>query len=414
MKTQRGIRPHIAIFGRRNAGKSSLLNAITRQDVAIVSEVAGTTTDPVEKLMEFLPLGPVVFIDTAGVDDEGALGIARVKRTFKVLEKTDVAILVADVRCWDKTEDELLGAIRKHDIPVIVVMNKADVAPGRLSNEPAGVPVVYVSALTGEGVDRLREAIIEAVPESFISAPAIVGDLIDPGDAVLLVVPIDMEAPKGRLILPQVQVIRDLLDSDACAIVVKEREIRSMLARLKEPPSLVVTDSQAFLKVAADVPENIRLTSFSILFARQKGDLSAFVQGSAAIDTLKSGSRVLVAEACTHHPIGDDIGRTKIPRWLAQYTGTRLSFDTVAGNDFPDNLSDYDLVIHCGSCTINRRLVLSRIMKCRAAGVPITNYGLAIAKSLGILDRALSPFPGVCDILKNKDTRCCNNGIAGK
>lgn len=407
MKTQRGIRPHISFFGRRNAGKSSLLNALTRQNVAIVSDVPGTTTDPVEKLMEFLPLGPVVFIDTAGIDDEGALGEARMEKTYGVLERTDVAILVADASAWGSVEHELLKRLRSENIPLIVALNKIDTLPADFEI-PADlpdteIPVVKVSALASLGMEDFRDALIAAVPDSLIETPAVIGDLIGAGDTAVLVVPIDMEAPKGRLILPQVQVIRDLLDHDAVAIVTKERELRRTLERLREPPAIVVTDSQAFLKVAADVPNEIRLTSFSILFARQKGDLAAFVEGALAIDRLHDGSRILMAEACTHHPVGDDIGRIKIPRWLTQYVGGKLHIDVVAGHDFPSDLSAYDLVIHCGSCTMNRRLVLSRIAKCRSVGVPITNYGLAIAKSLGILQRALSPFCDALEILKKKE-----------
>jgi [FeFe] hydrogenase H-cluster maturation GTPase HydF len=406
MKTQRGIRPHISFFGRRNAGKSSLLNAITAQSVAIVSDVAGTTTDPVEKLMEFLPLGPVVFIDTAGIDDTGELGAARIERTYGVLEKTDVAVLVADPRNWGAVEDALLAKLQEEDIPLLVALNKSDLdgegaaTPARLKN--LDIPVISVSASKCLGLEDFRDALIEAVPESLIQTPSVIGDLISAGETAVLVVPIDMEAPKGRLILPQVQVIRDLLDHDAAAIVVKERELRRMLDGLGEPPAIVVTDSQAFLKVAADVPDGVRMTSFSVLFARQKGDLNTFVEGALAIDDLRDGSRILIAESCTHHPVGDDIGRIKIPRWLTQYIGGKLDVDVVAGQDFPDNLAEYDLVVHCGSCMMNRRLVLSRIAKCKQAGVPITNYGLAIAKSLGILERALSPFDGALEILEKK------------
>lgn len=404
MKTQRGIRPHIAFFGRRNAGKSSLINAMTGQNVAIVSDVPGTTTDPVEKLMEFNPLGPVVFIDTAGIDDEGGLGAARVKRTMEVIEKTDVAILVAVPSEWGAPEVKLVERFRGEGIPFVIAFNKSDTGMHefRLPEGLDGseIPIAAVSALSGAGLDILREKLIGVVPESLVETPVVIGDLVKPGDTAVLVVPVDMEAPKGRLILPQVQVIRDLLDHDAAAMVVKERELRHKLESLKEPPSIIVTDSQAFLKVAADVPDAVRMTSFSILFARQKGDLAEFVRGAMAIDRLSSGSRVLIAEACTHHPSGDDIGRVKIPRWLKQYAGAALEMDVTAGQDFPDSLECYDLVIHCGSCTMNRRLVLSRIMKCRRAGVPITNYGMAIAKSLGILERALSPFEGVLEILR--------------
>ena len=406
MKTQRGIRPHIAFFGRRNAGKSSLLNAVTNQNVAIVSDVAGTTTDPVEKLMEFLPLGPVVFIDTAGIDDEGSLGLARMAKTYAVLDRTDVAVLVADPREWGEVEDTLLERVAAEDIPCIIALNKMDASdddclPASLDGS---VPYVSVSAHAGTGLARLRELLIEAVPDGLIKAPAVIGDLVESGDTALLVVPIDMEAPKGRIILPQVQVIRDLLDHDACALIVKEGELSRKLDELKTPPAIVVTDSQAFQEVAAKVPDEILLTSFSILFARQKGDLNAFVEGAVAIDDLREGSRILIAESCTHHPVGEDIGRIKIPNWLTEYVGGKLEVDVVAGQDFPENLAEYDLVVHCGSCMMNRRLVLSRIAKCQKAGVPVTNYGLAIAKTLGILERALSPFDGALEILRRK--RC--------
>jgi [FeFe] hydrogenase H-cluster maturation GTPase HydF len=407
MKTQRGIRPHIAFFGRRNAGKSSLLNAVTNQNVAIVSDVAGTTTDPVEKLMEFLPLGPVVFIDTAGIDDEGTLGLARMAKTYAVLERTDVAVLVADPREWGEVEDALLERVAAEDIPCIIALNKMDTSGDDClpASFDGAVPYVSVSAHEGRGLARLRELLIEAVPDGLIKAPAVIGDLVESGDTALLVVPIDMEAPKGRIILPQVQVIRDLLDHDACALIVKEGDLSRKLDELKMPPAIVVTDSQAFQEVAAKVPDEIPLTSFSILFARQKGDLNAFVEGAVAIDDLREGSRILIAESCTHHPVGEDIGRIKIPNWLTEYVGGKLEVDVVAGQDFPENLAEYDLVVHCGSCMMNRRLVLSRIAKCQKAGVPVTNYGLAIAKTLGILERALSPFHGALEILQKK--RCC-------
>ncbi len=405
MKTQRGIRPHISFFGRRNAGKSSLLNAVTKQSVAIVSDVAGTTTDPVEKLMEFLPLGPVVFIDTAGIDDEGSLGQARIEKTLAVLERTDIAVLVADAREWGEVEEALLRRVTEENIPIIIALNKLDASGDEYrlpSSIDSATPVVAVSALEGTGLERFRELLIDAVPDCLIKAPAVIGDLVQGGDTALLVVPIDLEAPKGRIILPQVQVIRDLLDHDACALIVKECDLRRKLDELKVPPAIVVTDSQAFAEVSASIPDEIPLTSFSILFARQKGDLDTFVKGAMAIDQLSDGSRILIAEACTHHPVGEDIGRIKIPSWLSQYVGGELHVDVVAGHDFPSELSEYDLVIHCGSCTMNRRLVLSRIAKCKNAGVPITNYGLAIAKSLGILERALSPFDGALEVLKGK------------
>jgi [FeFe] hydrogenase H-cluster maturation GTPase HydF len=404
--TPKGLRLHIGFFGRRNVGKSSLLNAITRQHVSIVSDVAGTTTDPVEKPMELLPLGPVLFIDTAGIDEEGGagelgasskLGALRVEKTRQALERTEIAVLVAEAGVWAEFEDGLLADFATRQTPAVVVFNKVDAGdPDAALVErlrASKLRVVLASAITGVGLPELREALLDLAPADFIDSPAIVGDLVGPGELAVLVVPIDKEAPKGRLILPQVQAIRDLLDSDAMCMVVKERELRSALERLKTPPKLVVTDSQAFLKVAADTPEEIPLTSFSILMARFKGDLTAQVEGTLAIERLRSGDRVLIAEACTHHPIGEDIGRVKIPRWLTQYTGVKLEFETVQGRDFPADLSSYKLVVHCGACMWNRRQMLSRILQCQHAGVAITNYGLTIAYSLGIFARALEPFP---------------------
>jgi [FeFe] hydrogenase H-cluster maturation GTPase HydF len=404
--TPKSWRLHIALFGRRNVGKSSLLNALTRQSVSIVSDVAGTTTDPVEKPMELLPVGPVLFIDTAGIDDVGALGEQRVGKTRQVFDRTDVGIIVAEAGHWGHFEDMVLDELAAREIPAIAVINKTDLAEpsadvlARLQERK--VPVVRAVAARGEGVLDLREALIRSAPDEFINAPAIVADLVPPGELAVLVVPIDLEAPKGRLILPQVQTIRDLLDGDACCMIVKERELRDALDRLKTPPALVITDSQAFLKVSADTPDAIPLTSFSILFARFKGDLAEFVRGAMAIERLESDSRVLIAEACTHHPIGDDIGRVKIPRWLTQYVGGRLHIDTVQGHDFPsdEQLGGYDLVIHCGSCMHNRREMLSRILRCRRARVPIANYGLTIAYTLGIFERALRPFPAAMEVYR--------------
>jgi [FeFe] hydrogenase H-cluster maturation GTPase HydF len=405
----KSFRLHIGLFGRRNAGKSSLLNALTRQQVSIVSDVAGTTTDPVEKPMELLPLGPVLFIDTAGIDDVGALGEMRVQKTRQVFDRTDVGIVVASGDQWEEFEERLLAELRERKIPTIVVFNKADLArpkPEVLQKlEAAKTAYVETVATDGQGVLELREALIRNAPEDFVNTPPIVADLIPPGELVVLVVPIDKEAPKGRLIQPQVQTIRDLLDADSYAMVVKERELRDALDRLRRPPALVVTDSQAFLKVAGDTPPEVKMTSFSILMARQKGDLSQFVQGALAIETLKPGDRVLVAEACGHHPIGEDIGRVKIPRWLTQYVGGQLHFDTVQGHDFPENLRDYNLLVHCGACMWNRREMLTRMLRCRQIGVPISNYGMTIAYTLGIFDRALEPFPDALETYRRLRNR---------
>ena len=403
LEAPRGMRLHIGLFGRRNVGKSSLLNAITRQNVSIVSEFAGTTTDPVEKPMELLPLGPVLFIDTAGIDDVGALGELRADRTRQVFERTDLGVVVTEPGEWGEFEENIVERLREHSVPAIVVVNKIDTnghagTPARL--QELQLPVVFTSAPKGQGILDFRQALLDNAPEHFIESPAILGDLVGPGELAVLVVPIDKEAPKGRLILPQVQSIRDLLDTDAMALMVKERELKSALERLNRPPRLVVTDSQAFLKVAADTPREVPMTSFSILFARFKGDLPTQVEGALAIERLRPGDRILIAESCSHHPIADDIGRVKIPRWLTQYAGGKLEIDTVQGHDFPEDLSPYALVVHCGACTTNRRAMLNRILRCRQAGVPVTNYGLAIAYSLGIFERALEPFPAALEILR--------------
>ncbi len=404
-RTPKSLRLHIGLFGRRNTGKSSVLNAITRQDVSLVSSQAGTTTDPVEKVMEMLPLGPVVFVDTAGVDDEGALGEARVERTRKVLERVDLAVIITESGVWGEFEQGLLNSLRQRGVPVVVGVNKADISPPADNwldtLRASGIQPVVISALTGTGIRALRDALADAAPPELIEIPSLLGDLVPVGGMAILVTPIDMEAPKGRLIMPQVQSIRDLLDHDAMAMVVKERELRLALERLNAPPDLVVTDSQAFLKVAADTPDSVPMTSFSILQARRNGDLDAFAAGAAAIDRLRDGDRVLMAESCTHHPIGDDIGRVKIPRWLRQYTGCQLDFQHVQGLDFPDDLSGFALVVQCGGCSVTRRVILSRVARCRMAGVPITNYGIAIAHALGITRRALAPFPSALQALLN-------------
>ena len=402
------MRLHIGLFGRRNVGKSSLLNAVVRQQVSIVSEIAGTTTDPVEKPMELLPIGPVLFIDTAGIDDEGALGQLRIDKTRKAIDRTDIGVIITDGR-WDTFEETLLAELTARAVPVIAVLNKADLQspPAALTDRLTAqkIPVVIASATTGLGLEEFRRALLTAAPADFIDSPAIASDLVAPGQTAVLVVPIDKEAPKGRLILPQVQTIRDLLDSDALCLVVKERELHAALDNLKRPPALVITDSQAFLKVAADTPPNVPLTSFSILFARFKGDLVSQTLGAMAVETLRPGDKVLIAEACTHHPIGEDIGRVKIPRWLTQYVGGKLDFSTVQGQDFPDDVTPYKLIIHCGACMWNRRTMLNRILKCRQAAVPITNYGLVIAYSLGIFERALQPFPAALNAFRDAGSK---------
>jgi [FeFe] hydrogenase H-cluster maturation GTPase HydF len=401
--TPRGSRLHIAIFGRRNAGKSSLINALTNQNIAIVSDVPGTTTDPVYKSMEILPIGPVVLIDTAGIDDVGELGSLRIEKALAVLAKTDLLLLVIDPASGTGSyEEDVIKKAKQNKVPVVAVLNKVDLDPnaplpdfGRKLN----IPVIPVSALTGQGINDLKLAMIKSAPKDWVT-PTILGDLISPGDTVVLVVPIDLAAPKGRLILPQVQTIRDILDNDALAYVVKERELKAAIANLTNKPRLVVTDSQAFLKVAADTPKDVPMTSFSILFARYKGNLQTMVEGAQAIERLVPGDKVLVAEACTHHRVEDDIGTVKIPRWLRQLVGGALDFQWVSGLELPPNLQDYKLIVHCGACMINRKEMLNRLVKAQQAGVPIVNYGVLIAHVLGILKRALAPFPEVSHLLE--------------
>jgi [FeFe] hydrogenase H-cluster maturation GTPase HydF len=405
MKAPKSFRLHIGIFGKRNTGKSSILNLLTNQEVSIVSEIAGTTTDPVEKPMELLPLGPVLFIDTAGIDDLGDLGEKRIAKTMAVFDRTDLGVIVTNFKDWDIFEQKIIDEFTDRAIPFIIVFNKIDLFQenieiiSKLKTEK--IQFTKTSALNKTGLIELRKLLLDSAPADYIDRPSILADLVGPGEAAVLVVPIDKEAPKGRLILPQVQSIRDLLDNDSFSVIVKERELREVLSRFNKPPKVVVTDSQAFLKVAADTPPEIPLTSFSILFARFQGDLNEMVRGAMAIDKLKSGDKVLIAEACTHHPIGEDIGTVKIPRWLTQYVGGKLQIDNLRGHDFPEDISEYKIIIHCGACMWNRREMLSRIMKAKIAGVPITNYGLTIAYSLGIFERALQPFPAALEIFSN-------------
>ncbi len=395
-KAPRGVRLVIALVGRRNAGKSSLINAISGQDIAIVSDHPGTTTDPVAKQYELLPLGPVTFYDTAGLDDEGELGDLRVKATRRILWRSDVAVVVVSEHGITDYEKKIVDEIRELEIPFIMVFNKSDL------KTPSGeelafckdnsLPYIVTSALDGVNVTAVKEAIIDIAPPEIKREPVLAGDLISEGDWVVCVVPIDLAAPKGRLILPQVQVLREILDCDALGIMVKEREIDEALSGLSRKPALVITDSQVVMSVAGDVPEDIPLTTFSILFARYKGDIGQLIAGAAAIDDLKDGDRVLIAEACSHHPVADDIGRVKIPRWINQYTGKDLHFDVYSGHDFPEDLERYKLAIHCGGCMINRVEMLRRIKECRRRGVPITNFGLAISKVQGVFDRVIKPF----------------------
>ncbi len=398
--TSRGQRLHIGIFGLRNAGKSSLINALTGQETALVSDVAGTTTDPVYKSMEILPIGPVVIIDTAGLDDSGDLGTKRVKKSLDVLKKTDLAIVVMDITDLGEEIHPLekdIVWIKEQKVPVLLVLNKSDLGQvdvnllGKISSR-LNVPVITCSARTGEGIDEVKQGIID-ISSAAWHEPSLLGDIVREGEIAILVTPIDDAAPKGRLILPQVQSIRDILDNDALCMVVKERELTYALRSLKEKPRIVITDSQAFQKVAADTPPDVLMTSFSILFARYKGDLEAFIKGVNRIKTLKDGEKVLIAEACTHHVQSDDIGTVKIPRWIRQLTGKDIIFEKVSGIDFPENLDEYALILHCGSCMLNRREVLNRVKAAGREDIPITNYGMAIAYCFGILERALKPFP---------------------
>ncbi|MBR5358242.1 MAG: [Clostridiales bacterium] len=395
--TPSGERIHIGFFGRRNAGKSSLVNKITNQDLAVVSDTKGTTTDPVTKAMELLPLGPVVIIDTPGFDDEGELGEKRISKTRLILNRVDVAVLVVDlVEGLGKTEEQLIGLFDEKRIPYIVAYNKADLKstiPAVKDNE------IYVSSLTGKNIDELKEMIGRLGSHKNEGDP-LISDLISAGDTVILVIPIDSSAPKGRIILPQQQVLREVLDSNAAAYIAQPEELGAVIANLKTKPKLVVTDSQAFGKVSKIVPEDILLTSFSILMARHKGFLRSAVRGVKAIDTIKDGDKVLISEGCTHHRQCEDIGTYKLPKWLGEYTGAQINIDTTSGLSFAEDLSEYKMIIHCGACMLNDREVMYRAKCAEDAGIPMTNYGTAIAHMHGILRRSLEVFP---DILSELD-----------
>ena len=405
-------RIHIGFFGRRNAGKSSVVNAVTGQELAVVSDTKGTTTDPVYKSMELLPIGPVMIIDTPGFDDEGALGELRVRKTKQVLNKTDIAVLVVDATEGKKQcDEELIRIFKEKEIPYIIVNNKADLLSDEISEKVCQNKVSeqrkaeqnallssgqeqYVSALTGAGIYELKECIGKLTPNEDMTLK-IVGDLLHPGDFVVLVVPIDSAAPKGRLILPQQQTIRDVLEANAAAIVVKESELKQTLEQLGRSPAMVITDSQVFEQVSGVVSEEIPLTSFSILMARYKGYLETAVNGVAAIDHLKDGDKILISEGCTHHRQCDDIGTVKIPRWLKQHTGKELIIETSSGTEFPEDLTSYALVIHCGGCMLNEREVKYRMKCAEDQKVPFTNYGIAIAQMKGILKRSIELFPNL-------------------
>lgn len=404
-QTPASERVHIGFFGRRNAGKSSVMNAVTGQDLAVVSDVRGTTTDPVYKSMELLPLGPVVMMDTPGIDDEGELGALRVRKSYQVLNKTDAAVLVIDGGVGVTPEDKaLLKRIREKKIPYVIAVNKKELAApdalekivDELSSEDG--EIIAVSAAAGEGIDELKEQIAATVdteePERYI-----VRDLLKPSDMAVLVVPIDKAAPKGRLILPQQQTIRDILEADAVSVVVKETELKNVLGQFQNKPKMVITDSQAFEKVAADTPEDILLTSFSILFARYKGDLAAVVKGVTALDTLEDGDAILISEGCTHHRQCDDIGTVKLPRWIREYTGKEIRIETTSGTEFPDDLTKYKMIVHCGGCMLNEREMKYRLKCAEDQGVPMTNYGITIAYMKGILKRSVEVFPEIFEML---------------
>ena len=397
--TPKGLRLQIGVFGARNAGKSSLLNRLAGQQISIVSDVAGTTTDPIEKAMELQPLGPVLLIDTAGMDDVGALGEMRVEKSRKVLERTALALIVSGTGSWSELERSLAEQFKTLKVPFIAVFNKSDSVEadaGLIQQlEAEKIPVVKVSSLTGDGFGELRTKIIASAPEDFLNPAGMLPEFINEKSFSVLVTPVDIEAPKGRLILPQVQAIRDALDKESWCVVTKENRLAECLQTFNRKPDLVVTDSQMFAQVSKIVPDDVPLTSFSILLARQKTDLAVCASGAAAIDSLEDGSRVLIAEACTHHPVGEDIGTVKIPALLRKKTGKNLKIEHSRGHDFPSDLSEFSLVIHCGACMFNRREMLTRMGFCREKGVAFTNYGVCIAHCVGILERALRPFPGV-------------------
>lgn len=397
MKALKSQRLHIGFFGKTNAGKSSVINSITGQDVSIVSDIAGTTTDVVEKSMELLPIGAVTLLDTAGINDTSELGKARIEKTLKIIDRTDIGVIVCEYNNFDGYEERLIEKFNELKIPYLILVNKTDLTENittliSKSGRAYTDNVIFTSATTDKNIIyKFKEELVRLLPEDFVAPPKIAGDLVEEKSTVILVIPIDKEAPKGRIILPQVQVLRDLLDSNCQVMAVKESELEDALNNLKTKPSLVITDSQAFKTVAQIVPEDIALTSFSILFAKLKGDLKVFVNGAKAIDKLQDGDKVLILESCTHHAIEDDIGKVKIPNLLRKKTGKELVIEHFSGHEFPD-ISGYKLIIHCGACMTNRREILSRIIKAGEQNIPITNYGIAISYCLGIVDRAIKIF----------------------
>ena len=406
-QTPSSERVHIGLFGKRNAGKSSVINAVTNQDIAIVSAVRGTTTDPVYKSMELLPLGPVMLIDTPGLDDEGELGALRVQKGLDVLRKTDIALLIVDGTAGMSPEDERLEEeLKKRRLPYLVVFNKWDLVQEKSAGEensgaePEDERHIRVSARTGEGIQELKERLARMVPAG--KEKRLVGDLLEPQDLVVLVVPIDKAAPKGRLILPQQQTIRDVLESGAVSVVVREKELKETLKKLGTKPKLVITDSQVFGLVDRDTPEDILLTSFSILFARYKGNLAQAVRGAGALESLRDGDKILISEGCTHHRQCDDIGTVKLPRWIENYTGKKPEFVFTSGTGFERNLKEYHMIVHCGGCMLNEQEMQYRLKMAENQGVPITNYGILIAYMKGILERSLQPFPDMAALLEKE------------
>jgi [FeFe] hydrogenase H-cluster maturation GTPase HydF len=400
LKTPKSLRLQIGIFGRTNVGKSTFLNYITNQDVSITSPVPGTTTDVVEKAIELLPIGPVLFLDTAGLDDKSQLSSLRLKKTDNIFKRADIYVLVTEPGTWGEYEEKIAGLARQENTPLVIVINKSDVnKPGQefVDKLKTYTTNVLLSASTDKKIQdftihEFKRNLINIVPSDFLKPPPIIGDLMPSGGLAVLIVPIDLEAPKGRIILPQVQTIRDALDNNQMSLTVKESEYVQALEKLRIPPDLVVCDSQVVDKMVSDTPKDIRCTTFSILFARIKGNLDEAVKAVITIDKLQTGDKVLIAESCSHHPIEDDIGRVKIPKWIKEYTGKDIDFESCAGRDFPDNLRQYKLIIQCGGCMISRREMLSRIEQAKAQGVAMTNYGVCISYLKGVLDRVLSPF----------------------
>jgi [FeFe] hydrogenase H-cluster maturation GTPase HydF len=407
-QTPKSLRLQIGLLGRTNAGKSSFLNLVCGQNVSVTSEIPGTTTDVVEKSVELLPIGPVLFLDTAGLNDDSALSGKRLEKTKTVFDRAEIFVCITEPGVWGETEEKIATEALKRKVPLIIVINKTDIeTPSEdfLNKCRKRTELVMTcSSLANSDSDKtiaaFKALLLKAADDERIAAPSIIGDLVRPGGIVVLITPIDLQAPRGRLILPQVQTIRDVLDNDACAIVVKEREYKQALQKLAALPELVICDSQVVMKMVADTPESVPCTTFSILFSRYKGDLAEQIKGLKAIDSLKSHDKVLIAEACSHHALADDIGRVKIPRWLRQYTGADLDITISAGRDYPADIDKYSLVIHCGSCMLTRHETLLRINRAKELGIPVTNYGLCIAKIQGVLSRALSPFPFALDILK--------------